>query len=384
MKISEFHLKNDLKIIVKENHRSPVAVFLIIYKVGSSFEIHGITGLSHALEHMMFRGTKHHSGLSFMEKIARAGGELNAYTTYDYTLYYEILPVEKLELAFRYEADRMANLLLANKDFKKEIQVVIEERRLKTDNNPLRLLMERFKSYAQVTSPYRHPIIGWMHNLQHMTVEDLSAWYRQWYQPNNAIIIVAGDVKPADILALSRNYFEPVKSGSLPSQLPPNELIPSGIKTATMKIESRLPYLLWGYNVPAWFGVKNKSDIYALLVLCEILAGSHTARFQLNLQQKQQLIMDIHYEYQPFLRGDTLMMFTFMPNPNCELEKVKEGVFHEIERIKKVPPKKKELEKVKVHLLADEIYQQDSIAHQALEMAVFEGSGISYKWIKKI
>jgi zinc protease len=382
-KISEFRLQNGLQILVKENHRSPMAVFQILYKVGSSFEINGHTGLSHALEHMMFRGTKTHPASEFNQIVAKYGGEQNAFTTLDYTTYYEIMPVEKIATLFKYEADRMTELSLSAPSFNKEIQVIREERRLTVENNPVRFAIERLQSIAHITSPYRHPVIGWMQDLHTMTIEDLRDWYYQWYTPNNAIIVVVGDVTPDSILFLAKKYFENIKAKPLPTIPSPKEITPLGLRTVTMKIPAKVPYIILGYNVPVWLTVKNKSEIYALYLLCEILAGGNTSHFQSHLLRKQQLIMDVNFSYQPFRRLETLLSFTFIPNPDREREEVQSAIFQEIERIKNNPPSEDELERIKVQMLADEIYQQDALAYQAMEISRFMGVGISWKWIKK-
>ena len=178
--VHEYHLKNGLSLLVKEDHRAPVVIAEIWYKVGSSYEPRGITGISHALEHMMFRGTEKFAPGELEKKVAVNGGEQNAFTDSDFTAYYQKFSADKLAISFELEADRMRNLLLRSQDFAKEIQVVMEERRMRVDDNPQEILLERLNAAAFVASPYHHPVIGWKNDLQNMTVDDLRKWYETW------------------------------------------------------------------------------------------------------------------------------------------------------------------------------------------------------------
>ncbi|MDQ5911171.1 MAG: zinc protease, partial [Pseudomonadota bacterium] len=200
--VHEFTLDNGLKILVRQDHRAPVVVSQIWYKVGSSYEPSGLTGISHLLEHLMFKGTPNVPGGEFSRIIAANGGDQNAFTSYDYTAYFQTLEKERLELSFRLEADRMRHLLLKPEDVAKEAQVVAEERRLRTEDQPEALTHERFQAAAYVTSPYRNPIIGWMQDIESIKPDDLRHWYQQWYAPNNATLVVVGDVEPAKVREL--------------------------------------------------------------------------------------------------------------------------------------------------------------------------------------
>ena len=222
--VHEYHLKNGLTLLVKEDHRAPVVISEIWYKVGSSYEPNGTTGISHALEHMMFRGTGKF-GPGVLEKIvSENGGEQNAFTDSDFTAYYQKFSVDKLAVSFELEADRMRNLLLRPQDFLKEIQVVMEERRMRVDDNPQEILLERLNAAAFVASPYHHPVIGWKNDLQNMTVEDLRKWYQTWYAPNNAILVVVGDVNPNLVYQLAQTYFSNLKPIILPKIKPKKEI----------------------------------------------------------------------------------------------------------------------------------------------------------------
>ena len=213
--VKETTLENGLKIIVKQDHRAPVVVSQIWYKVGASDEPDGLTGISHVLEHMMFKGTSAHKNGEFSRIIAENGGRENAFTGADYTAYFQQLEKSRLAIAFELEADRMRNLVLDDQEVAKEIRVVMEERRLRTDDQPESLAYEHFMATAYTTHTYRNPIIGWMRDLEKLTIEDLRAWYRRWYVPNNATLIVVGDVEPRDVIALARQHFGPVPARKL-------------------------------------------------------------------------------------------------------------------------------------------------------------------------
>jgi len=209
--VHEYQLDNGLKLIVKEDHRAPVVVSQVWYKVGSSYEHDGITGVSHVLEHMMFKGTDDHPPGEFSRIISENGGTENAFTSSDYTAYFQKLEKSRLPISFELEADRMRKLRLQDKEFRKEINVVMEERRLRTEDKPTAQTYEQFSAAAFTSSSVRIPTIGWMNDLENMQLADLQRWYERWYAPNNAVVVVVGDVVPEEVLKLAKNYFEPLK-----------------------------------------------------------------------------------------------------------------------------------------------------------------------------
>ena len=214
--VKEKLLKNGMKVIVVENDRAPVVVSQVWYKVGGSYEHDGITGVSHVLEHMMFKGTKKYPAGRFSEIIAENGGKENAFTSKDYTAYFQRIAKDKLELCLRLESDRMRNLTFDKNEFKKELEVVKEERRLRTDDKPVGLTHEKFNAVAYTNSPYRQPIIGWMEDLNTLTVADAKEWYDTWYAPNNATLVVVGDVKAAAVFKLANKYFGEYEKTNVP------------------------------------------------------------------------------------------------------------------------------------------------------------------------
>ena len=215
--VHEYQLDNGLKLIVKEDHRAPVVVSQVWYRVGASYEHDGITGVSHVLEHMMFKGTDAHPPGEFTRIISENGGSENAFTSKDYTAYFQRLEKSRLPISFELEADRMRHLHLQDEEFQKEINVVMEERRLRTDDKPTALTYEQFMATAFLSSSVRIPTIGWMSDLENMQLNDLQQWYERWYAPNNAIVVVVGDVEPEAVLKQVKKYFGPLK---------PEEIVP--------------------------------------------------------------------------------------------------------------------------------------------------------------
>src|SRR5581483_8732182 len=246
--IHDTTLPNGLRVIVKEDHRSSVVASMVWYKVGSVDEPEGLTGISHVLEHMMFQGTQRLQPNEFSRIIAENGGRENAFTTNDYTAYFQQLEKSRLPIAFELEADRMQNLTLDESEFKKEIEVVKEERRLRTEDQPEALLYERMLSEAYRVHPYHHPVIGWMEDLRRLTIDDLRAWYRRWYCPNNAVLVVVGDVKAADVVALAQKYFGPIPARPLTRTPIPDEPPQKAERQLTVKIPAQVPSLLLGYH----------------------------------------------------------------------------------------------------------------------------------------
>ncbi|MGH8351460.1 MAG: M16 family metallopeptidase, partial [Pseudomonas sp.] len=276
-------LKNGLKVIVKEDHRSPVVVSMVWYKAGSIDEVNGTTGVAHVLEHMMFKGTKKVPGGEFSKLIAQAGGRDNAFTGQDYTGYFQQLHRSQLELAFRLEADRMQNLMLSRADFEKEIKVVMEERRWRTDDKPQALVYEQLMAASFEAHPYRRPVIGWMNDLENMTVEDAAKWYHTWYTPNNATLVVVGDVKPAAVFSLARRYFGSIQAKTLPVRKPQLEPQQTGVRRVTVKAPAKLPYLMMSYHVAVLRDPERDWEPYALELLGGVLSGNESARLNRSL-----------------------------------------------------------------------------------------------------
>lgn len=366
--VHEYHLKNGLTVLVKEDHRAPVVISEIWYKVGSSYEPNGITGISHALEHMMFRGTKKF-GPGVLEKIvSENGGEQNAFTDSDFTAYYQKFSADKLAVSFELEADRMRNLLLRPQDFLKEIQVVMEERRMRVDDNPQEIVLERLNAAAFAASPYHHPVIGWKNDLQNMNVEDLRKWYEAWYAPNNAILIVVGDVKPNLVYQLAQTYFSNLKPLTLPKIKPEKDFLPLGEKRLIIHTPAQLPWLAMAYPVPIIKQGVNSQDPYALDLIATLLSGGNSARFAKNLIRGQQIAADATAFYNPVSRLDNLFLLQATPITGHTLSELESSLLKQIKELQTFGVNTEELARAKTQIIADKIYREDSITSEAYEL----------------
>ncbi|MDF2868122.1 MAG: peptidase family [Gammaproteobacteria bacterium] len=375
----EYTLNNGLKLLVRENHRSPIVVSQIWYKVGSAYETAGITGISHALEHMMFKGTPAISGDEFNKTIAENGGVLNAITSFDNTHYYEQLAADKLPISFKLEADRMQNLKLTSEDFAKEIQVVMEERRLRTDDNPQAVTQERLFAAAHLAAPYHHLPIGWMSDLQEMTVEDLRAWYHTWYAPNNAIIVVAGDVQSEQVYQLAEQYFGNIPAKTVPKLKKQPEPPALGQRSVTVKRQAKLPYLLLGYNVPTLGSTTEAWQPYALTVLAAALDSDQSTRLAKNLVRGKQLAVQANAEYDPYQLFSGLFILSATPASHHSLKEIKIGLLEEVKALQNDLLSEQELTKLKTLLTASYTYSQDDLATQASFLGNLASIGLPWQ-----
>lgn len=377
--VHEYKLKNGLQLFVKEDHRAPIVVSQVWYKVGSSYETRGITGISHVLEHMMFKGTKKHGVGEFSKIVAHNGGVHNAFTSDDFTGYYQVFEADKLKLSFELESDRMRNLILDPKEFKKEIQVVMEERRMRTDDNPHALTYERFKSAAHVANPYHHPVVGWMDDLENLTVDDVSDWYNLWYSPNNALVVVVGDVKPEKVYALAKKYFGHLKPKDLPIRKPLRSLKPLGMRTLVVKAPAKLPWIIMGYNAPSLLTANEKWEPYALEVLSAVLDSGESARLPKEIVRGKQIASGASAGYSPFNLYDTLVTFSGTPSANHTVDDLKDAFYGEIARLQSEMITTAELSRVKAQVIASRVFDKDSMENQAMEIGSLESIGLSWR-----
>lgn len=378
--VHEYSLDNGMKIFIKEDHRAPVVASMVWYKVGSSYELNGTTGISHVLEHMMFKGTDKHAPGEFSRIIAEHGGKENAFTSRDYTSYFQRLHKDRLEISFEMEADRMRNMKVLDEEFAKEIQVVMEERRMRTEDDPESITFESFNANAFVTNPYRWPVIGWMNDLENMTAQDIRDWYQVWYAPNNASLVVVGDVNPDEVYELAKKHFGPLKpSDNITSPKPQLEVEQKGERRLTIKAPAELPYLLMGYKAPAIKGADEEWEPYALDVLSSVLDGGNSARFAKNLIRGQQIAASVGAGYSPFSRLDTLFLFDGNPAQGHTIEELEQGIRAEIKQVKEELISEDELARIKAQVIASEIYQQDSVFYQAMKIGQLETMGMDWR-----
>lgn len=378
----EFLLDNGLRLIVKQDHRSPVVVTQIWYKAGSIDEVNGVTGVAHVLEHMMFKGTEKVPNGDFSKKIAAAGGRENAFTSYDYTAYYQQLHKNHLPMAMELEADRMRNLILTEEEFSKEIKVVMEERRLRTDDQARSLLYEKMMSVAYQAHPYKNPIIGWMNDLENMRVEDAREWYDRWYAPNNAILIVVGDVDANEVFRLAqKNYGTIPKHPLLPlnARKPQTEPPQTGTKRIIVKAPAELPYLMMGYHAPTIKNVMEDWEPYALEILEGVLDGHASARLNKSLVRESQIANSASAGYSAMARGPSVFFLSAVPRAGKTVAELEQALRKEIEKITKDGVTEDELARVKAQVVAGHVYQRDSIFSQAMQLGRLESTGLSYR-----
>ncbi len=377
--VHEYRLDNGMKVIVKEDHRSPVLVSQVWYKVGSSYEHDGITGISHVLEHMMFKGTKNYGPNEFSRIIAENGGRENAFTSRDYTAYFQQLEKSRLEISFKLEADRMRHLLLKPEEFAKEVKVVMEERRMRTDDNPQALTYEQFNAVAYLNSPYRIPVIGWMGDLETLQAEDLKRWYSLWYAPNNAILVVAGDVDPQQVLALAKKHFGPLKPSKIEPLKQRQEIAQVGTRRITVKAPAELPYLIMGYKVPPRTADPDEWEPYALEVLAGILDGGSSARFAKHLVRDTQIAARAGAGYDLDSRDQSLFIIDGTPSQGHDIAELEQALREQVKRVRDELVSEDELKRVKAQVMAGDVYQLDSVFYQAMKIGSLESMGLSWK-----
>ncbi len=378
-KVHEYQLDNGLRLLVKEDHRAPVVVSEVWYKIGSSYEPLGITGISHMLEHMMFKGTPKFGPGQLSTIVSNNGGQQNAFTSEDYTGYYQLFEKSKLPISFELEADRMQNLIFDQAEFSKEHQVVMEERRLRTDDDPQSITYERFMATAHISSPYHHPIIGWMSDINQLTLNDLKSWYEKWYAPNNATVVVVGDVVPDEVFELAKRYFGPIPAKNITNVKQTPEITALGKREIVVKTPAKLPWIVMGYNVPTAKTAKDSWEVYALDVVTGILDGGRSARFEKQLVRDQQIASSISAGYSPFDRLDSLLTISATPAAKHTTADVKRAILNQIEILKKELVTPSELARVKAQVVAQRIYKKDSISDQAYEIGSLESVGLSWR-----
>jgi len=379
--VHSFTLDNGLNVLVKEDHRAPVAVAMVWYNVGSADEPGGLTGISHALEHLMFKGTPNYPLGVFSKTIAGLGGQENAFTSTDYTAYFEKIAAEHLPTSLALEADRMQHLLLDEKEFHKEINVIQEERRMRTDDNPQALTFERFLAAAHLISPYHHPVIGWMDDIKHLNVTDIRSWYQRFYAPNNATLVVVGDVDPANVHALAKQYFDAIPKSELIQRKPQVEPPELGKKSITVKAPAEIPLLMQGYTVPTLKSADkaHANDPYTLEVIAALLDAGDSSRLSKNLIRGTQRASSVGVDYNLYARYQSLFSVYGTPSASHTLDTLAQDLDTELNRLKTELVSESELKRVKTQLIAQKIFERDSGFGQAMELGLLETVGLGWK-----
>lgn len=376
----EYQLSNGLKLIVREDHRAPTVAHMVWYRAGSMDEVNGKTGVAHVLEHMMFKGTHKVKSGEFSRLVAAVGGRENAFTSRDYTAYFQQVEKSKLENVIKLEADRMSNLNFDDAEFFKEIQVVMEERRLRTEDNPSSLLNESLMATAYMSSPYRHPVIGWMNDLQNMKPVDARDWYRSWYAPNNATVVVAGDVDAKQVLAIVEKYYGAAATHELPVRKPQIEPPQKGIKQVQVKAPADNAQLAMAWKVPRLKpGKLDDVEPYALELLTAVLDGYDNARLNRTLVKQEKVVNDVGVGYDMVSRGPELFLIGATMAKGKTVDQAQGSIRKALEEVKQKGILESELKRIKVRILSDQIYKRDSIFGQAMEIGSTEMAGFSWK-----
>lgn len=372
-------LPNGMKVVVREDHRAPTAVHLVLYRVGSVDEMNGRTGISHLLEHLMFKGTEAYPAGEFSRRVAQLGGRENAFTTNGYTGYFQQIGAQHLPEVMKLEADRMSNLALGQEAFEQELRVVMEERRLRTEDRARALVYEQFRAQAFVASPVRQPVIGWFSDLRAFTLDDVQRWYRDWYTPSNATVVVVGDVSSDEVWKMAEHSYGQVQARALPARKPLDEPEQRGMRRAWVKAPAENPYVVMGFKVPSLTEVDGDGEPYALEVLAAVLDADENGRLTRNIVRGSRVANQVGAGYDPVSRGPSLFVLDGTPAEGRTTAEVEQALRDEITRIADDGVAPEELERIKTQYVAGEIYKRDSIMAQAMEIGGLEMAGFSHR-----
>lgn len=379
-KTVESMLPNGMKVIVQEDHRAASAVHMVWYRVGSMDETTGTTGVAHVLEHMMFKGTQRVGPGEFNKRVAALGGRDNAFTNRDYTAYFQIIPSAKLPDVMALEADRMLNVRISDAAFANEMEVVKEERRLRTDDQPRAKLYETLHAAAYQAHPYGKPVIGWMGDLDTMRAQDARDWYARWYLPNNAVLIVVGDVDAKTVIAQAKQTYGKLRAKALPPRKNLGEPPQQGVRRVSIKAPAELPYLALAWKAPAISDVQGSREALALDVLASVLDGYDGARLKRGLVKERKRAVSAGAGYDGLNRGRQ-GMFTMdgVPSAGVSVAELEADLRAELTKIAEQGVSEQELARVKAQLLASKVFALDSIMGQAMQIAGMEMAGFSWR-----
>ena len=380
----ETTLKNGLKVIIREDHRAPMVMTQIWYKIGSADESGNTLGISHVLEHMMFKGTSKVPNDEFTRISRIYGGSINAATFTNYTNYYQLYPKAYFPMALELEADRMSNLLLRQQDFEPEIKVVMEERRQRTEDNPRSRAFERFKWISYPTSHYRQPVIGHMKTLNNIQLNDVKQWYKTWYTPNNAILVIVGDVESEQALLQVQKYFADTPSRATPQRNDVLEFEHLGYRHMEINTDVQVPNLYMTWNVKSLASAINPQDAYALTIIRSLLDSGISSRLQDRLVRDRKLLTSVSVSYDPYNRGDSLFSISALPANGVSFEDAQKAIQAEVDALKTEDIPKHELERITTRFVSNLIYNQDSIAGQAKMIGNLEVNGLSYRLMDEL
>ncbi len=356
-----FRLSNGMRVVVVQNHRVPVVTHMVWYGVGSADEGPGESGIAHFLEHLMFKGTKKREPGEFSKILARNGGRENAFTSNDYTAYFQTVAVDRLELVMEMEADRMTNLVLTEKGIGTEKAVVLEERRSRTDNNPGGILREQVNAALFLNYPYRRPVIGWAHEIEALNLEGVMAFYKKWYAPNNAILVVAGDITAEKLKPLAEKYYGHIPQGPAIKRSRPTEPPQKATRRVTLK-DGRVRQPAWGrvYLAPSYLTGETK-HAYALEVLADIFGGGATSRLFRSMVVDGGLAISAGSYYGPDGRGPGRFVLHAAPKPGVSMETLEKNIETELARLLTDGVTADEVARAKKRMQAEAVYARDSL-----------------------
>jgi zinc protease len=373
----DFTLDNGLRVLVREDHRAPVAVQMLWYKVGSYDEPAGLTGISHVLEHMLFKGTTNFTAGDFSRLVRRFGGQDNAFTSYDYTGYFQKFEVSRLPLMMEIEADRMTNLVIDDEEFAREMRVVLEERRQRTDDNPNGLAWEKFASLTRPGSGYASPIIGWPTELDQLTPQQARDWYQRFYAPGNATLVIAGNVTLDQVKPLVKRFYGPIPARAVPERPLPRLASPAGERRLTLEVPVQVPALYMSWNVPTL--ATHPEDFYALVMLSGVFDGGQSARLETGLVRGRELAASASAGYDGVTRADGLFTVTATPKTGVSLAELERAIQEELGALRTTPPSEEELRRVRAGVLSGRVFGMDSLFRQAMALGQMVTLGLDWR-----
>ena len=372
--VTETRLDNGLSVILMENHIAPVVTFQIWYHAGSRKDTWGNTGLAHVFEHMMFKGTKEYSGEEFTRLIQSQGGNFNAFTSYDFAGYFENMMADRIDIAMKLEADRMRNLVLRDEEFQTEVKVVMEERRMRVEDNPYAYLSEQMQAIAFQAQPYHWPIIGWEDDLKRLTIEDMRHHYDLYYQPTNAFIVAVGDFQTDKLSERIRNLFGDIPSKKQPPLIKYHDPPQRGERRVNVRTYAELPSIMIGYHVP---NLENPDDAYVLEVIAAILSAGKSSRLYQDLVLEQQLALSATAHNSLLSFDPDLFYLSAEPLPEIAPDQLEAALISQLEKLKTSLVPQRQLQKAKNQLETSFIYSQDSAFYQGMLLARYE---IASRW----
>jgi zinc protease len=378
--VSQFKLDNGLTVIVKPDRRAPTAVHMLWVRVGSMDEVDGASGVAHVLEHMMFKGTDKLQPGEFSRRVAALGGRENAFTSMDYTGYYQQVPANRLGDVMALEANRFAHSRYSDEEFAKELEVVKEERRSRTEDNPRALMFEQLRATTFIASPYRRPVIGWMGDLESLTAQDARDFFQRWYTPANAAVVVVGDVDPQQVLALAEQHYGGIASHAVPARKPRPEPEQRGLRRIEVKAPAEQALVALAFRVPQMTSLQpspDNDDALALTVLSAVLDGYSGARLDRALTQGPDRVADSASAGNGLLgRGPQTFSLVGVPAAGKTAAQVEAALRAQVARIAKEGVSEAELNRVKTQWVASEVYKRDSVMGQAQELGHYWIQGL--------